>query len=133
MHLQLPVQFKICKFHPDKLFKNIYKIAFASSLLHSKIKFLQPKDAGDKLEDTVAQTEFEIITKPCLPQAAKIYRTPEAHRTEVEKQMNELLQQNVIRPSNSPWNAPVHVVSKKLDADGIRKWRVVIDYRLLNK
>lgn len=91
------------------------------------------KDAGDKLENTVVKTEFEIVTKPCLPQAKKIYRIPEAHRTEVEKQMNELLKQNIIRPSTSPWNAPVYVVSKKSDADGIRKWRVVIDYRSLNK
>ncbi|XP_049866081.1 uncharacterized protein LOC126366827 [Pectinophora gossypiella] len=43
-----------------------------------------------------------------------------------------MLEQNIIRPSMSPWSAPVWVVPKKKDASGKQKWRIVIDYRKLN-
>lgn len=66
----------------------------------------------------------------------KSYRFPECHKKEVETQMNKMLEQNIITPSNSPWSSPIWVVPKKLDASGQRKWRIVIDvlgdYRNLN-
>lgn len=88
---------------------------------------------GDKLEDSVVKAEFAIVTQPCQPKAAKIYHIPERHRAEVEHQTTDLLKQRIITHSTSPWNAPVYVVPKKIDADGLRKWRVVIDYHLLNE
>lgn len=50
----------------------------------------------------------------------------------VEQQVKELLDQGIIRPSKSPYNSPVWVVPKKMDASGEKKYRVVIDYRKLN-
>ena len=47
---------------------------------------------------------------------------------ELKKQLQELLDQGFIRPSVSPWGAPVLFVKKK---DG--SLRLCIDYRLLNK
>lgn len=44
-----------------------------------------------------------------------------------------MLDQKIIRPSASPWSSPIWVVSKKADASGKQKWRVVIDYRKLNE
>ncbi|XP_041987906.1 uncharacterized protein LOC121739485 [Aricia agestis] len=57
---------------------------------------------------------------------------PECHKQEVEKQINQMLEQNIIEPSSSPWSSPIWVVPKKLDSNGQRKWRIVIDYRKLN-
>jgi len=39
-----------------------------------------------------------------------------------------MLDQKIIRHSDSPWSSPIWVVPKKLDATGKQKWRVVIDY-----
>lgn len=44
-----------------------------------------------------------------------------------------MLNDNIIRPSLSPWNFPLIVVPKKMNEnDTEKKWRLVIDYRRLN-
>jgi len=40
------------------------------------------------------------------------------HEIEVEKQVQVMLMQGVIREGNSPYNSPTWVVSKKPDASG---------------
>jgi hypothetical protein len=47
---------------------------------------------------------------------------------ELKKQIEELLEKGFIRPSSSPWGAPVLSVNKK---DGSR--RMCVDYRCLNE
>lgn len=74
-----------------------------------------------------------IITKNDLPVYTKSYRYPFFHREEVQRQIGKMLDQGIIRPSNSPWSSPIWVVPKKLDASGQKKWRLVIDYRKLNE
>lgn len=44
-----------------------------------------------------------------------------------------MLEDKIIEPSKSAWSAPILIVPKKADRDGTRRWRIVIDYRLLNK
>ncbi len=88
---------------------------------------------GDNLENTIVKAEFKINTKPCALPHAKLYRFPEIHKREVQTQIDEYLRQGIIKNSASPWNAPIWVVPKKLDAENKPKWRVVIDYRKLNE
>ena len=47
--------------------------------------------------------------------------------------MNEYLEQGIIQPSKSAWNAPIWIVPKKIDQTGVQKWRIVIDYCKLNE
>ena len=54
-------------------------------------------------------------------------RLPYAYREETDKQVSDMLQQVVIKPSNSPWASPVVPVKKK---DGT--FLFCIDYRKLN-
>ena len=56
------------------------------------------------------------------------YRVPPAELRELKAQLEELLSKGFIRPSISPWGAPVLFVKKK---DG--SLRLCIDYRQLNR
>lgn len=87
---------------------------------------------GDKLSFTNA-IKHEIDTGNHKPVFTKSYRYPQVHKEEVKTQIQKMLDQGIIRPSVSPWSSPVWVVPKKMDASGVQKWRIVIDYRKLNE
>nr|GEU94792.1 putative reverse transcriptase domain-containing protein [Tanacetum cinerariifolium] len=62
------------------------------------------------------------------PVARAPYRLAPSEMKELAKQLQELSEKGFIRPSSSPWGAPVLFVKKK---DG--SFRMCIDYRELNK
>jgi hypothetical protein len=74
-----------------------------------------------------------IKTTDELPVHTKSYRYPYIHKPEIQRQINEMLDNGIIKPSTSPWSSPVWIVPKKLDASGKQKWRMVIDYRKINE
>lgn len=77
--------------------------------------------------------KHRIDTSDDIPVYTKSYRYPYFLKEEVQTQIRDLLQQGIIRPSNSPWSSPIWVVPKKMDASGKKKWRLVVDYRKLNE
>ena len=86
----------------------------------------------DKLGSTNV-TQHTIITTDEVPIKTKQYRYPLVHKDEINKQVDSLLSSKIIQPSCSPYNSPVWIVPKKSDSSGKPKWRMVIDYRKLNK
>lgn len=86
----------------------------------------------DRLDITNAAQHF-IPTINNVPVHMKQYRFPPIHRDEVETQVSELLRNDIIEHSNSPYNSPLWIVPKKSDSAGNKRWRMVIDYRLLNE
>nr|GEZ58732.1 reverse transcriptase domain-containing protein [Tanacetum cinerariifolium] len=73
--------------------------------------------------------EFQIDLIPeAAPVAQAPYRLAPSEMKELSEQLQELSDKGFIRPSSSPWGAPVLFVKKK---DG--SFRICIDYRELNK
>ncbi|KAL4367918.1 hypothetical protein GQ457_05G016100 [Hibiscus cannabinus] len=59
---------------------------------------------------------------------ARPYRYPASQKDEIEKLIKEMLENGVIRDSNSAFSSPIVIVKKKDDS-----WRMCVDYRRLNQ
>lgn len=71
--------------------------------------------------------KHRIDTGDHPPIRLRSYRTSPTNREEIDKQINEMLENDVISPSVSPWAAPVVLVRK---SDGTM--RFCVDYRKIN-
>ena len=77
----------------------------------------------------VRQVEFQIDLVPgAAPVAKAPYRLAPSELKELSEQLKELSDKGFIRPSSSPWGAPVLFFKKK-----DRTFQMCIDYRELNK
>ncbi|GJS20600.1 putative reverse transcriptase domain-containing protein [Tanacetum coccineum] len=81
-----------------------------------------------KQEEIVVVREFLELIPGATPVAKSPYRLTPSELEELSGQLKELQDKGFIRPSSSPWGAPVLFVKKK---DG--SFRMCIDYRELNK
>lgn len=73
--------------------------------------------------------DFKIELIPgATPPSRPTYRLSYPEMNELKKQLSEMLEQGIIRPSTSPYGAPILFVKKK---DG--SLRMCTDYRALNK
>jgi hypothetical protein len=78
--------------------------------------------------DVVLDREVVPVIPGSNPPCGRVLRHSQLERQEVEQQITFLLEKGLIRPSSSPYGAPVLFVRKK---DGAL--RMCIDYRGLNK
>ena len=83
--------------------------------------------SNPKKPTLVKNMEHRIITENAQPVRQKARRIPHAWVKEVNAQVQEMLINNIIQPSSSPWDAPVILVKKK---DNLM--RFVCDFRGLN-
>jgi len=71
------------------------------------------------------------VNKDFRPKRLKAYRVPQRLKPEVRKQIQEMLDRGIIRPSKSEMASPiVCVLQGKSGQDGVR---IAVDYRYLNK
>ena len=71
--------------------------------------------------------EHQINTGDAPPIRQRARRVSPARRQEAKNLLNDMLNNNIIQPSSSPWTSPVVLVQKK---DG--SLRFCIDYRKVN-
>ncbi|GJR64258.1 putative reverse transcriptase domain-containing protein [Tanacetum coccineum] len=87
----------------------------------------EDKSKEEQLEEVPIVQDFPEVFPEDLPVARAPYRLAPSEMKELSNQLKELSDKGFIRPSSSPWGAPVLLVKK----DG--SFRMCIDYRELNK
>ena len=90
-------------------------------------QILQYHDVEEGEYGKVDIVKHHVNTEVHSPINQPLRRIPYAHRTEMLKLVQSMLQNNIIQPSVSPWSSPVVLVKKK---DGTL--RFCIEYRRLN-
>ena len=73
------------------------------------------------------KVQHQIVTGDSAPIRQQVRRVPPAKREEMRSLLKDMLAQDVIKPTNSPWASPVVLVKKK---DG--STRFCVDYRKVN-
>ena len=78
--------------------------------------------------------EQKLKVKDNQPVYIKNYRIPHTHKEEIERQVKKLIDDGIVEPSCSEYNSPILLVPKKsLPNSKEKRWRLVIDYRQINK
>lgn len=71
----------------------------------------------DKLSHTNVITHKIDLIENAKPLNTKPYRIPMSQREQIDKEIQNLVNQGIISPTNSAWNAPLLIVPKKSDTD----------------
>lgn len=80
---------------------------------------------GNKLGCTDKAEHVIVTNSPPIKQ--RYYRVSPIVSQQINKELDEMLEQGIVEPSKSPWSSPILLVKKK---DG--NYRFCVDYRKLN-
>jgi hypothetical protein len=87
---------------------------------------------GDRMSSTDAARHTITVEPGTEPINTRPDRLTDGQKMEVGEQVKRL-QEGIIEESSSPWNNPILVVPKRIDASGQQMFRLVVDYRKLNE
>ncbi|KAG6453944.1 hypothetical protein O3G_MSEX008407 [Manduca sexta] len=88
---------------------------------------------GDKLSTTNIYEQSITVKPNFTPVYVKQYRLPQSLKPEIAKQVNKMIDDDIIEESNSEWSSPILLVPKKSKEGTEKKWRLVVDYRKVNE
>lgn len=118
--------------------KEIHKMNYT---INTNISEKYQKEVKEMISECIADTNLPyntnvlatIRTETQNPVWTKSYPYPFNLTPFVNKEIENLIHNGIIKRSNSPYNAPVIIVDKKgHDENGEKKHRLVIDFRKLN-
>ncbi|XP_058775225.1 uncharacterized protein LOC131649481 [Vicia villosa] len=116
-----------------QMFSLMASLSFENQVRIDELKVVRefPDVFPDEIPDVPPKREVEFaidLVPGTRPVSMAPYRMSASELSELKKQLEELLEKKFVRPSVSPWGAPVLLVKKK---DG--SMRLCVDYRQLNK
>jgi len=97
---------------------------FIAQLLMNNVDIFS---SGDDYSTTTDLVFHKIPTIDSPPIKQTPYRIPYAQRQVIKENVDKMIRQKIIRPSNSSWSSPVVLAKKKDNTE-----RFCIDYRKLN-
>jgi len=121
-----------------KLEKSLYYLNFPSQF-KSQLSSLCTKysDIFGLETEPITTNNFykqKLRLKDDEPVYVKNYRSPHSQVNEIQKQVGKLITDGIVEPSVSEYNSPLLLVPKKSSpTSDSKKWRLVIDYRQINK
>ncbi|GFW23192.1 retrovirus-related Pol polyprotein from transposon 297 [Trichonephila clavipes] len=81
----------------------------------------------DKSTAAKTNVKHRIFTGDHAPINQRAYRVSPTERRIIHEEVQKMLAEGIVQPSESPWSSPIVLVRKK---DG--SWRFCVDYRKLN-
>lgn len=149
-YVQIPADTQLGTFESIELHEQEYVNAVSSQLevantkeivrVGEKLSEAQIAELSEVLENNVDAfsmrgqlgltdvLEHHIELAPdAKPKAEPLRRRPQAHKVETDRQVKEMLKQNIIEESDSPWASAYVLVKKKTG-----ELRLCIDFRPLN-
>ncbi|UYV70144.1 K02A2.6-like, partial [Cordylochernes scorpioides] len=91
-------------------------------------EFIGIFDFGSTPIKPTSTVKHKINTGDQSPIKQRPYRVAPSERRLIQDEVNKMIENLIVKPSESPWSSPVILVRKK---DGT--WRFCVDYRRLNK
>ncbi|UYV77021.1 hypothetical protein LAZ67_14002906 [Cordylochernes scorpioides] len=91
-------------------------------------EFIDIFDFGSTPIKPTSTVKHKINTGDHSPIKQRPYRVAPSERRLIQDEVNKMIENHIVKPSESPWSSPVILVRKK---DGT--WRFCVDYRRLNK
>ncbi|GFV60297.1 hypothetical protein TNCV_3469331 [Trichonephila clavipes] len=81
-------------------------------------------------KSTAAKTNMKhkIYTGDHAPINQRAYRVSPTERRVIHEEVQKMLDEGIVQPSESPWSSPVVLIRKKDSS-----WRFCVDYRKLNR
>ncbi|XP_058768128.1 uncharacterized protein LOC131641848 [Vicia villosa] len=128
-----PKQFRQLLKEGAEMFSLMATLSIENQTIINELQVVRefPEVFPDEIPDVPPErdVEFAIDLVPgTRPVSMAPYRMSASELAELKKQLEDLLEKKFVRPSVSPWGAPVLLVKKK---DG--SMRLCVDYRQLNK
>ncbi|UYV84801.1 hypothetical protein LAZ67_X003569 [Cordylochernes scorpioides] len=91
-------------------------------------EFIDIFDFGGTPIKPTSTVKHKINTGDHSPIKQRPYRVAPSERRLIQQKVNKMIENHIVKPSESPWSSPVILVRKK-----DRTWRFCVDYRRLNK